>query len=54
MANYMPDNIASAQVLKKLGFVIEGTAKDYLYIDDRWEDHILTSLVNPNWKSKNL
>jgi ribosomal-protein-alanine N-acetyltransferase len=47
MANYMPCNDRSARVLERLGFVIEGKAKDYLQINGRWEDHILTSLVNP-------
>ena len=47
MANYMPRNERSAAVLKRLGFVIEGTAKDYLFIAGRWEDHVLTSLTNP-------
>lgn len=47
MANYMPHNDRSARVLERLGFVVEGKAKDYLRINGRWEDHILTSLVNP-------
>lgn len=49
MANYLPDNIASAKLLEKLGFVIEGTAKDYLMINGVWRDHVLTSLTNQNW-----
>ncbi|MBD2693921.1 GNAT family N-acetyltransferase [Anabaena catenula] len=50
MANYMPHNRRSGNVLKRLGFVIEGYARDYLLINGKWEDHILTSLTNPNWK----
>ncbi len=50
MANYMPSNARSEAVLTRLGFVREGIAKDYLYIAGRWEDHVLTSLVNPDWK----
>lgn len=49
-ANYMTHNTASAKVLAKCGFEIEGTAKDYLYINGKWEDHVLTSLVNRNWR----
>ncbi len=49
MAGYMPRNSASARVLEKQGFVIEGEAKDYLLINGRWEDHILTSLTNYYW-----
>ncbi|MBU0982760.1 MAG: GNAT family N-acetyltransferase [candidate division Zixibacteria bacterium] len=50
MANYQVTNAPSAAVLKKLGFVIEGTAKAYLLIDGEWQDHVMTSLTNPNWK----
>ena len=50
MANYMPHNLRSGNVLKRLGFVVEGYARDYLLINGKWEDHILTSLVNPDWK----
>jgi len=52
MANYMPTNLGSAKVLKKLGFIVEGEAKNYLRINGRWEDHILTSLTNRDWKPK--
>lgn len=47
MANYMPHNQRSAAVLARLGFVIEGTAKNYLYLAGAWQDHVLTSLTNP-------
>ncbi len=50
MANYMPHNRRSANVLKRLGFTVEGYARDYLMINGKWEDHILTSLTNTNWK----
>lgn len=50
MANYMPRNQRSGNLLKKLGFTIEGRAKDYLLINGKWEDHVLTSLLNPNWQ----
>lgn len=47
MANYMPSNERSGILLRKLGFSEEGLAKKYLKINGRWEDHVLTSLVNP-------
>jgi len=47
MANYMPSNQRSQKLLTSLGFVKEGFAKKYLFINGRWEDHIMTSLVNP-------
>ena len=51
-ANYMPHNRRSGNVLKRLGFTVEGYARDYLLINGKWEDHILTSLINPNWKEE--
>ncbi|HEY9622535.1 MAG TPA: ribosomal protein S5-alanine N-acetyltransferase [Crinalium sp.] len=48
-ANYMPHNRRSGNLLKRLGFVVEGYARDYLFIDGQWQDHILTSLTNRNW-----
>lgn len=51
MANYMPSNERSARLLNKLGFVVEGRAKKYLLINGQWEDHILTSLTNENWRA---
>ncbi|MDZ8054888.1 MAG: ribosomal protein S5-alanine N-acetyltransferase [Aulosira sp. ZfuVER01] len=50
MANYMPHNQRSGNVLKRLGFVVEGYARDYLLINGQWQDHILTSLTNSNWQ----
>ena len=50
MANYMPRNAKSAAVLKRLGFSVEGLAHEYLLINGVWEDHVLTSLANPDWK----
>lgn len=48
MANYMPSNERSARVVQRLGFTIEGMAKDYLFLAGRWQDHVLTSLTNPH------
>jgi len=49
MANYRPENERSGRLLERLGFVREGIAKDYLFIDGAWRDHILTALVNPRF-----
>lgn len=46
MANYMPRNERSGRLLKKLGFSVEGYARDYLRIAGKWEDHILTSKIS--------
>lgn len=47
MANYVPENTRSGRLLSRLGFVEEGVAKDYLHINGRWRDHVLTSKINP-------
>jgi len=47
MANYIPGNERSARLLERLGFEKEGHAKAYLNIAGRWQDHVLTALVNP-------
>jgi ribosomal-protein-alanine N-acetyltransferase len=46
MANYVPENERSARVLRRLGFVVEGYARDYLFIGGRFRDHVLTALTN--------
>jgi len=51
MANYRPENERSARVLQRLGFVREGLARDYLFIDGAWRDHVLTSLTHPRFEA---
>ena len=36
----MPKNLASLQVVEKLGFRNEGLSQQYLKINGTWEDHI--------------
>lgn len=47
-ANYVPTNERSGALLRRLGFTVEGYARDYLYIDGAWRDHVLTSLTTPD------
>ena len=48
MANYLPVNERSGRLLRRLGFTVEGYARDYLFIAGDWRDHVLTALTNPN------
>lgn len=48
MANYRPENARSGRLLERLGFAREGLARDYLFIDGAWRDHVLTALTNPD------
>jgi len=50
MANYMPTNERSGKLLRRLGFSVEGYARDYLYFHGQWRDHVMTALTNDNWK----
>ena len=49
-ANHQPHNLASAKTLRRLGFVPQGFARDYLFIAGEWRDHVQTALLNPDWK----
>jgi ribosomal-protein-alanine N-acetyltransferase len=49
-ATYQPVNERSGRVLRKLGFAIEGYARDYLYLHGVWTDAILTSITNDGWR----
>ena len=46
-AGVRPENTRSLALLARLGFVDEGLARNYLYIDGAWRDHRILSLSNP-------
>jgi len=48
MANHLPENLRSGRLLRRLGFAAEGYARDYLFINGEWRDHVLTAFTNPN------
>ncbi len=50
MANHLPENERSAQLLQRLGFQRECVAKEYLRVNGAWRDHVLNSLHNSNWR----
>ena len=48
-ANVRPENTRSLALLARLGFEREGLAREYLFIDGAWRDHLMTALRNPAW-----
>jgi len=48
-ANARPENARSLRLLDRLGFEREGYARQYLFIDGAWRDHVLTALRAPDW-----
>lgn len=48
-AAYRPENLRSAAVLQRLRFVEQGLARNYLYIDGAWRDHMVTALTHPGF-----
>lgn len=48
-ANVRPENSRSLALLSRLGFEPEGLAREYLFIDGAWRDHVMTALRNPAW-----
>jgi ribosomal-protein-alanine N-acetyltransferase len=51
-ANHLPENQRSARLLQRLGFRVEGLAREYLYINGAWRDHVLTALTYPQFDAR--
>ncbi len=51
-ANVRPENRRSLALLDRLGFEREGLARQYLFIDGAWRDHVLTARLNPHWPAQ--
>ncbi len=49
-ANHPPENERSAKVLARLGLTKEGLAREYLFLNEKWHDHVLNALINPSWQ----
>ncbi len=47
-AYVMPSNAPSIHLLQKLHFQEEGLLREYAWIYDRWQDHLLYSLLFPS------
>ncbi|MFT6558139.1 MAG: ribosomal-protein-alanine N-acetyltransferase [Sneathiella sp.] len=41
----VPENAASGSLLRKVGFIEEGRAREYLCINGTWQDHLLFALL---------
>jgi ribosomal-protein-alanine N-acetyltransferase len=46
----LEENIASKNLLKKIGFKKEGVLRKYLKINGTWRDHILYGLLENDFK----
>lgn len=51
-ARHMPANVKSAAVLRRLGFEREGLLRSSLLVDGKWEDHVVTARINPDWQPR--
>ncbi|MEO0541859.1 MAG: GNAT family N-acetyltransferase [Cyanobacteria bacterium P01_A01_bin.105] len=48
-ANIQPNNTASINLVKRLGFANEGFSRQYLKINGKWRDHERWALTIENW-----
>jgi ribosomal-protein-alanine N-acetyltransferase len=53
-ANHLEENERSARVLARVGFEREGLARDYLFINGRWRDHVMNARLNRDFDSRSL
>jgi len=47
-------NIASKGVIQKCGFTYEGTLRDYFYMDDRYVNKCVYSMLKSEWESNRV
>jgi ribosomal-protein-alanine N-acetyltransferase len=50
-ANIQPDNVASLALVKRAGFVKEGSSRRYLKICGRWRDHERWAVLAEDWQA---
>lgn len=47
MASHQPENLRSAALLRRLGFGIDGYARDFIRVNGQWRDNVLVSRLAP-------
>jgi ribosomal-protein-alanine N-acetyltransferase len=47
MASHQPENLRSARLLRRLGFGVEGYARDFMQVNGQWRDNVLLALLAP-------
>jgi RimJ/RimL family protein N-acetyltransferase len=47
-----PQNIASARVLEKCGFSLEGCLRDHVEVKGRRRNSLVFSLLAPEWRAR--
>ena len=53
MASHRPENLRSGRLLRRLGFGIDGYARDFIQVNGQWCDNVLTSLIAPDADARN-
>ena len=48
--NILPENQRSINVVRRLGFELEGEIKEYIHINGEWRDHLRFIRINRNWR----
>jgi [ribosomal protein S5]-alanine N-acetyltransferase len=51
-ANIQPENVRSAELVRSLGFGLEGFSPRYLKVCGRWRDHERWALLSDNWRHR--
>ena len=51
-ADLEPDNAGSRKVLEAFGFQVEGRLRDTYWLNGRWYDSLIMSLLEPEWRAR--